>query len=172
MGVTTAPCQPPLSADILTGGVLVLPDRGSKPFAVTTDDQAHTVLLVDDHGDVRDGIAILLRDAGYAVVTASNGREALAALYAGLRPCLIIMDLMMPVMNGFEFRDEQLRDDRIASIPFVAYSAVVNLEKNAEHLKADGYFEKPIDTTAIVEVVRQLCPRTAHRSGSATKAPE
>ncbi len=119
----------------------------------------HTVLLVDDHGDVRDAMAILLREAGYAVVTASNGREALAALYAGLRPSLIIMDLMMPVMNGFEFRDEQLRDPRVSTIPFIAYSAVVNLAKNAEHLKADGYFEKPIDTAEMLCLVQQLCPR-------------
>ncbi len=121
-------------------------------------DEPHSILLVDDHGDVRDGMAVLLRDAGYAVVTASNGQEALAALYAGLRPSLIIMDLMMPVMNGFEFREEQLRDDRIAAIPFIAYSAVVNLAKNAEHLNADGYFEKPIDMTALLGLVHQLCP--------------
>jgi CheY-like chemotaxis protein len=68
------------------------------------------------------------------------------------------MDLMMPVMNGFEFREQQLSDDRIARIPFVTYSAVVNLAKNAEHLQADGYFEKPIDMTAMLGLVQRLCP--------------
>src|SRR5436190_871334 len=126
-------------------------------MAAVTDAVVDTILLVDDHRDAREAMAELLRQEGFAVALAANGREALAILYTGLRPCLIIMDLMMPVMNGFEFREEQLRDAILADIPFIAYSAVVDVAKNAQHLQAHGYFEKPTDPANVLKVVRQLC---------------
>lgn len=118
------------------------------------------ILVVDDHRDSRDLMQSLLNADGFdgfTVVTAGNGREALAILYAGLRPCVILMDLMMPVMNAFEFREQQLRDSDLAGIPFIAYSAVVDLPKNAQHLRADAYFEKPIHREAVRRLVRQYC---------------
>src|SRR5436190_23601560 len=104
-----------------------------------------TILVVDDHRDARESMQALLCREGFAVVTAANGSEALRILYAGLRPCVILMDLMMPVMNGFEFRELQLRDPDLVRIPFIAYSAVVDIARDAQHLKADGYLGKPTD---------------------------
>jgi CheY-like chemotaxis protein len=115
-----------------------------------------TILVVDDHQAVRESLQELLRAEGYLVVTAADGREALAILYRGLRPCLIIMDLMMPVMNGFEFREQQLRHPDLSRIPFIAYSAVVDT-KNTHHLNADAYFEKPTDPQQVLSVIRQFC---------------
>ena len=118
-----------------------------------------TILVVDDHRDARESMQALLCREGYAVVTATNGSEALRILYAGLRPCLILMDLMMPVMNGFEFREKQLRDADLARIPFIAYSAVVDVARDAQHLRADAFLDKPTDSQRVLSVVRQVCPR-------------
>ena len=84
--------------------------------------ECDVILVVDDNPDLRDGLRLALSEEGYTVETAINGRDALSRLYAGLKPCLIIMDLMMPVMNGFEFREAQLADARLADIPLIAYS--------------------------------------------------
>jgi CheY-like chemotaxis protein len=67
-----------------------------------------TILVIDDQPDARAGLEIMLRRDGYTVETAANGREALDKLWRGLRPCIILMDLMMPVMTGYEFRQEQM----------------------------------------------------------------
>jgi CheY-like chemotaxis protein len=116
-----------------------------------------TILVVDDHADVREGMQHMLETEGYAVQAASNGREALALLFGGLRPCVIVMDLAMPVMNGFEFRQEQLKHSDIAAIPFIAYSAVVNVQQNAQHLRATAYLEKPIEFQHVLSIIRQHC---------------
>jgi CheY-like chemotaxis protein len=118
-----------------------------------------TILIVDDHPDIRDGMRHMLETEGYAVHTASNGREALALLFGGLQPCVIVMDLAMPVMNGFEFRQEQLKHPEIADIPFIAYSAVVDVHRNAQHLRAAAYLEKPIEFQHVLSIIRQHCER-------------
>jgi CheY-like chemotaxis protein len=117
------------------------------------------VLVVDDHGNVREALKAVLEGEGYSVVTASHGAEALELLLAGIRPCLIIMDLMMPIMNGFEFREAQLRDPRFAPIPFVALSGEPNVAHYARRLRADGYFDKMMDPMGVLEVVHRVCAR-------------
>jgi len=116
-----------------------------------------TVLLVDDHADSRDALSHLLRDAGYAVAEASNGRVALDTLHAGLRPCIIVSDLIMPEMSGFEFRQEQLRDAALAHIPFVVYSAITDAPRSAAHLKPTAALRKPVEAAELVECVRTHC---------------
>src|SRR5262245_24891409 len=85
---------------------------------------ATPVLVVENDADLRDRLRILLHQEGFAVETATDGRDALDQLEAGLRPCVIVMDLMMPVMNGFEFRSEQLKDPTLARIPVITYSGI------------------------------------------------
>jgi CheY-like chemotaxis protein len=117
------------------------------------------VLVIEDHEDLREGIRIALMLYGYTVEVAANGREALAKLYAGLQPGVIIMDLMMPVMNGFEFREAQLADPDLAKIPLIAYSGVTDPSETAQHLHADAYLHKPTDVERVAMLVQQFCPK-------------
>jgi len=75
------------------------------------------VLVVEDDRDVRESLVAVLEDAGYRVMSAADGRAALDLLRAGPRPAVILLDLMMPVMDGFEFRAEQVRDPSLADVP-------------------------------------------------------
>lgn len=84
---------------------------------------AHRILLVDDDPDIRETLSEFLSDEGYDVASAGNGREALQALRGAPPPCVILLDLSMPVMDGFEFRAEQLKDAAIAGIPVVVVTA-------------------------------------------------
>lgn len=81
------------------------------------------VMVVDDDDDVRESVSLLLSDEGYDVVTAPNGAVALHELHEGVLPSLIVLDLMMPVMSGWEFRDRQLHDEQICSIPVIVLTA-------------------------------------------------
>jgi CheY-like chemotaxis protein len=117
------------------------------------------VLVIEDHEDLREGFRIALMLDGFTVVVAANGREALAKLYAGLRPFLIVMDLMMPVMDGFEFRQAQLADADLAKIPLIAYSGVTDPRETALHLRAEAYLHKPTDVEQVAALVRQFRPK-------------
>jgi CheY-like chemotaxis protein len=102
---------------------MVLLDPGNK-----------TVLIVEDDEQVRDAIAEALRDEGYTVQIASNGREALDALRgAPQQPRLILLDLMMPVMDGWEFLREREREPSLAEIPVCAVSAAEQLPRDVQH---------------------------------------
>src|SRR5438045_1700164 len=80
------------------------------------------VLVVDDDDDIRESIISLLEDEGIGVAGANNGEAALSYLRASSPPTFILLDLMMPVMDGAEFRAEQVRDGRLAAIPVVVLS--------------------------------------------------
>src|SRR5690606_2328003 len=83
---------------------------------------AATVLVVDDDEDIRLILAQILSLQGYDAPTAANGLDALSQLYDGVEPCLILLDLMMPAMSGWEFRTKQLQDPKLAQIPVVVLS--------------------------------------------------
>ena len=91
-----------------------------------------SVLVVDDDADIREVMQLMLEHHGYAVQVATDGAEALARLHAGPRPSLILLDLMMPGMNGLEFRAEQLRDPELAEVPVVALTGASNVASEAE----------------------------------------
>src|SRR5262245_31878726 len=115
------------------------------------------VLVIDDSDDIRELLSLSLGSVGYAVVTTSNGLDALQLLHDGLRPQVILSDLMMPRLGGFEFREEQLRSAELRQIPFVVYSGVTDPERTASHLHADEVLHKPIDRNQLLEVVRRYC---------------
>jgi CheY-like chemotaxis protein len=81
------------------------------------------VLLVEDDAAIASSLGEALREEGLEVATAQNGREALHLLRGGLRPSVILLDLMMPVMDGWDFRHEQLRDAALREIPVVVITA-------------------------------------------------
>lgn len=117
----------------------------------------HQVLLVEDDPDIRSAMKIVLQTDGYEVRTARNGEDGIEQLRAGLRPCLIVLDLIMPIKDGFEFRREQLADAELAKIPVVVYSGHPDVGENAKRLSAAGYFQKPIDLDTLVELVETHC---------------
>jgi CheY-like chemotaxis protein len=101
--------------------------RELKTASIVLD--AGPILVVDDDADIRESLAEILTDEGYSVRTFANGAEALAHLRRiGGHAALIILDLMMPVMSGWTFREEQSHDERLASIPVIAISAVGDLD--------------------------------------------
>ncbi len=114
-----------------------------------------TVLLVEDNDDVREMMALALQLGGHEVWAARDGREALALLHDRRRPALILTDLMMPVMNGWELKAELVRDPELADVPIVAVSAVP-----ADQLpRLDGMdlVPKPVDIDELLDLVWERC---------------
>jgi CheY-like chemotaxis protein len=111
------------------------------------------ILVVEDDADIREALAITLQSGGYEVGTAAHGREALDQLRHGRRADLIVLDLMMPIMDGWQFRREQQGDPRLAAIPVVIVSADGSVEKKATAIAAEGYIKKPIDPSVLLETV-------------------
>src|SRR5690606_32731818 len=116
-----------------------------------------TLLLVEDEEAIREVMEAVLQAEGYCVVSTGNGADALDVLRDGLRPCMIILDLMMPVMDGWQFRLAQLRDPELLKIPTVVYTAVGNVRETVENLNVAGGFEKG-DFAEMLRFVAQFCP--------------
>lgn len=118
------------------------------------------ILLVEDDDSIRNMLATLLRMQGYRVATAANGKEALAELRGGEPTQLIILDLVMPVMDGWEFRAEQRKDPALAEIPVAVLSGYRERQLAAQ-VAPVCHFEKPLDFNLILETVRQYCSTPA-----------
>ena len=119
----------------------------------------HQVLIVDDDEDIRESLMDFLEDQGYDPLGAGNGREALDRLRdPGVRPCLIILDLMMPIMDGTMFREEQLRSAELSRIPVVIVSALKDSADVARSLNVPDHLPKPLNLDGLLEVVRHHCP--------------
>ena len=116
------------------------------------------VLVVEDDVDLRDSLCAVLRDQGYTTAVASNGLEALSYLAQNPRPCVIVLDLMMPVMSGLEFRKRQLADVTLASIPTLVMSAMNQDPGHAELQGVAAYMLKPIHPADLMRTVRMYCP--------------
>ncbi len=113
-----------------------------------------SVLVVEDHADLREMLAVLLESEGYDVHTARNGAEALSSL-AKARPSVILLDLMMPVMSGDEFRQRQLADPRYRDVPVICMSAAHDGRERCERMHANLYFQKPVDFDRLLGAVRE-----------------
>lgn len=116
---------------------------------------AGTILVVEDDGNLRASIADALRVEGFDVREAADGRAALDALNAGLRPGLILLGLMMPVMNGWEFRSAQLRDPDLSHIPVLVLVEAGVEEEAVERLAAIGALRCPCRPEQAVAAVRR-----------------
>jgi CheY-like chemotaxis protein len=113
---------------------------------------ADAVLVVEDDAALREMMAQRLHLAGFAPATAPNGYEALALLRQGFPAKLILLDLKMPIMDGWAFRAAQRRDPDLADIPVIVMSA-----RDAAGLDAAAVFSKPIDGEEMINVVRAMC---------------
>jgi CheY-like chemotaxis protein len=111
------------------------------------------ILVVEDHADLREMLTVLLESEGFGVRTAVNGAEALQRLEE-TRPSLILLDLMMPVMSGDEFRERQLADPRYRDVPVICMTAAHDGRERCRRIQADEYFQKPLDFEQLMTVVR------------------
>jgi CheY-like chemotaxis protein len=116
------------------------------------------VVIVEDDELIRDSLLEVLEDAGYEAIGAGDGREALDKLAALDRPpCLIVLDLMMPGMDGREFRRQQLTDPAIKDIPVVVISAFRDLDEIAKELRPAAHFKKPLKLQDFLQIVQTHC---------------
>jgi CheY-like chemotaxis protein len=118
-----------------------------------------TVMIVDDDGDIRQAIAEALGDLSYGVVEAANGEEALARLrdQQEQRPCVILLDIMMPVMDGWQFRDAQRSDPALADIPVVVLSAHASIAEAANNMAVRDVLRKPVRLETLMAAVARYC---------------
>jgi CheY-like chemotaxis protein len=121
------------------------------------------ILLVDDDRDLREVLCEALELEGYAVTCREHGEAALQYLRAqpptGGAPCLILLDLMMPVMDGKTFREELLKDPQLGGIPVVLLTA--GGQQLASTVKADKVLHKPLRMDALLNVVKEYCTPAA-----------
>ena len=121
------------------------------------------VLVVDDEHDIQEAVAEVLADQDFRAITASNGREALKRLHAmDGKPCAILLDLTMPVMNGFQFRAAQQADPALQGIPVVVLTARFQAADVTE-LGAAAFVRKPFDPQALLATLNAAC-RASRRS--------
>ncbi len=113
------------------------------------------ILIVEDDADLREMMAQLLTLEGYRAETVANGRDALDYLHRGDRPDLILLDLMMPIMDGWEFRRRQREDPALADVPVVVLSALD--QTRAADLGGTAFLKKPLDFDRLLDLVRQYC---------------
>ena len=116
------------------------------------DRASDRILVVEDDPDARDEMALVLRSEGYDVAAAGDGEQALAELRRAA-PALILLDLMMPVMDGFEFRVRQMQDPELAGIPIIVLSGGWDVERKAAALGAAACLQKPVDPATLLETV-------------------
>jgi CheY-like chemotaxis protein len=116
----------------------------------------HRVLIVEDDADTRAALFQLLTEAGYSVLTADNGQQALDLLERGIRPQVILVDLMMPKVDGLDLLTYMREDPELRFTPTIVITAMPK-----EHVKviADAVFHKPLEFTPLVATVHALAER-------------
>jgi CheY-like chemotaxis protein len=128
------------------------------PRVSARSDRDHTILVVDDDEDLRLALSDILEAEGYGVMHAENGVDALDKLRDGHgKPHVILLDLMMPKMDGVTFRKVQLQDPAIADIPVVIVSANWKSAQTVQDLGVAGVLPKPFSTVDLITTVSRLC---------------
>lgn len=114
------------------------------------------ILLVEDHADTSAALVHLLTERGYPVITAENGQQALDLLEAGTRPQLILVDLMLPYVSGWELITYLQRDPQLRFTPTIV---ITGIPKDQVQVVADAVFSKPLDFSELTAKVDQLVTR-------------
>jgi CheY-like chemotaxis protein len=115
------------------------------------------VLIVEDDREIRETLAEVLRGEGYAVEAAANGKEALERLRADSGTGLVLLDLMMPVMSGWEMGRAMRSDPKLQDIPVVVMSAAGQVRERARQIGAVDAFEKPLDLERLLSSIERYC---------------
>jgi CheY-like chemotaxis protein len=117
-----------------------------------------SVLVVEDDKYVREGVMESLQESGYAVVGVGDGQQALEYLRnAAILPRLILLDLMMPIMDGMEFRRRQMSSPDFGHIPVVLFTADATGREKAASMALKGFLQKPVRLNVLLEVVERIC---------------
>ncbi len=126
--------------------------------------KSQTVMLIDDETQWLDLIQQVLADESYKVVTANSGEAALKKL-GRIHPDLILSDVRMPILNGFDLYEKVRSNPKLKSIPYVFMSSIDDFDamRTARELGADDYFEKPFDAESVKEIVLGLLIRFKNR---------
>ncbi|HVR62918.1 MAG TPA: response regulator [Polyangia bacterium] len=114
------------------------------------------ILVVEDDKNLRESLCEALELEGYVTVSVEHGQAALTYLATGARPCVILLDLMMPVMDGWTFRREMMKDQALAAIPVVVMTAAT--PARAATIAAEAILYKPLHMGQVVGVVQEHCP--------------
>lgn len=115
-----------------------------------TSVRSRPILVVEDDRDIRETLEEALHDEGYIVITANNGREGLAKIKTEPKPCLVLLDMMMPIMGGREFLDIVIADKDLAPIPIFILSAIAD---RGNTKGSAGFIKKPADLNEIIDVI-------------------
>ena len=121
--------------------------------------QNTVIMVVEDEQVIRETLTLALEIEGYQVFTAANGREGLDLLATIPKPCLILLDLMMPVMNGWEFMDKINKTPAFSDIPIVVVTA---FRDKARTIKEKGVLLKPFDLTVLYATVEKWCGKPGY----------
>ena len=117
-----------------------------------------SVMIVEDDPDTREMLERFLQLEGFDVRTAANGQLALESLRADNVPCVILLDLMMPVMNGWQFRRAQVSDPTLSQIPVIVVTAA-GAREDIPAIDADAWLAKPVDLDRLLATIGPLCSR-------------
>ena len=129
-----------------------------RPTRRMRNDSMATLMLVEDDPDLADALSELLRQEGYEVLVANNGEEALERLKTTTPPAVILLDLMMPKMNGWDFRAAQQEDPELLKIPTILISAGTGIARAAGALGLRDYAQKPLDLDTLLALIRVHLP--------------
>jgi len=127
------------------------------PTRTTSGEAERCVMIVEDERDARDAMVELIEQEGFSAVGARHGREALDLLESGRRPSLILLDLKMPVMDGWGFCEALGADERFASIPVAILTASAIYDSLPQRRNGAGLFTKPVDFQRLLSLVRRFC---------------
>lgn len=116
------------------------------------------ILVVEDDRDIRESLVDMLQDEGFLVISAENGKIGIELLQSSAHlPSLVLLDLTMPVMDGYAFRREQLKDPKFAAIPTALLSADGSLEEKAKLTGLKDYITKPINLSQLYALATRFC---------------
>jgi two-component system chemotaxis response regulator CheY len=122
----------------------------------------HQVLIVDDYADICEALAMVLGMDGMEVETALSGEEALATLETGFRPCVMLLDIRMPGMNGWDLWDRMRADPELATIPVVVVSGDSPDAGRARAVGMREVLRKPVESSALIAAVTAHCEQQTH----------
>ena len=114
-----------------------------------------SILVIDDNAVTREGLNVILSNAGYAITVAENGQRGMDLLDAGPAPDLILLDMLMPVLDGWHFLKQIQQDRRFAAVPIVVVTGTILTREWAQSQGCGGFIHKPIEPELLLEEIRR-----------------